>query len=447
MNPDTLTLSHFKNYLIELYGNLQSWESIYQILAIVLAAVLAYFVTKRLGRLFTGGEQSSGKSVKAWLDNFWFEAGRGIVFSFLAACFILLFILILQTTGILPEGKKTVIGDVAYQILFSWTVFSLLLQFLRISLGKKIAGKTFVRFFSTLFWILAFLRIVGLLAFVIKTMKETVLPIGSGSATLWTLAMGAITLLIMLCIANWFAMFCDKALKASKELSDNSKVVISRILKVGIYFLAVLMALSFVGIDLTVLSVFGGAIGVGVGFGLQKIASNYISGFIILFDRSIKIGDYIEVNGFTGNVTEINTRYTVIKNLAGDEMIVPNETFISTSVKNHSYSSNAKQTTIDVSIGYTSNLNRAMEILKEAVDRQPRLVPGTQASVTFNEMGDDGIDLRAWFWVTDPQLGTAGMKSEIYKEVLRRYDEENIEIPYHKLDVNIISGGKAEKNT
>lgn len=227
----------------------------------------------------------------------------------------------------------------------------------------------------------------------------------------------------------------------------NSRVVLARLCRVGFLILGVLVGLSSAGIDLTVLSVFGGALGVGIGFGMQKIASNYISGFIILCDKSIKIGDMVNAAGFTGIITQINTRYSVLRNTSGEEMIVPNENFVTGSVMNYSHTDTATLVTLDVSCAYESNVDEALRILSECVLAQPRVLhdPGHKPWFAVTEFAASGINLRAAFWIADPRDGTVVLKSNIFRAVLKAYNEAGIEIPYDKLEVTLKGTGAAEE--
>ena len=177
-------------------------------------------------------------------------------------------------------------------------------------------------------------------------------PVGRQRLTLWDLLVGAVSVVLTLLAALWIGSVIEARLMAATSLTPNSRVVVSRLLKALLAFVAVLVALSLVGIDLTVLSVFGGALGVGLGLGLQRIASNYVSGFIILLDNSLTIGDMITVDKYYGAVSQINTRYTVIKALDGTETIVPNEMLVSSPVINHSYSDRKVRVAVKVSVAY-----------------------------------------------------------------------------------------------
>jgi small-conductance mechanosensitive channel len=200
----------------------------------------------------------------------------------------------------------------------------------------------------------------------------------------------------------------------------------------------VLVALSLVGIDLTVLSVFGGALGVGLGLGLQRIASNYVSGFIILLDRSLSIGDMITVDKFYGRVAQINTRYTVIKALDGTETILPNEMLVSTPVVNHSLSNREVRIVVKVAVAYSADVDRALGILSECARLQPRVLRQPEPGAFVTALGADGVELEIGFWIRDPEEGTLAVRSEISREVLRRFASAGIQIPFPQREVRIL---------
>ncbi|MEQ1742154.1 MAG: mechanosensitive ion channel domain-containing protein, partial [Candidatus Nitrotoga sp.] len=204
--------------------------------------------------------------------------------------------------------------------------------------------------------------------------------------------------------------------------------------------LGILIALPLAGIDITVLSVFGGALGVGIGFGLQKIASNYVSGFIILLDRSIHPGDVLTVDGRFGKVTQLTTRYLVLQNNDGTEAIIPNEILITSTVINHSYTNRQLRIAIPVQISYQSDLDRAMEIMKQAAANQTRVLADPETKVYLKSFSDNGIDLEMGIWIDDPEEGQLNLCSDINMEIWRKFQVSGIEIPYPQRDIRIISG-------
>jgi small-conductance mechanosensitive channel len=204
-------------------------------------------------------------------------------------------------------------------------------------------------------------------------------------------------------------------------------------------FIAILIALSAVGLDITMLSVFGGALGVGLGFGLQRIASNYVSGFIILLDKSMQIGDVVTIDVHYGVVSDLRTRYLVLRKLDGTEVIIPNETMIINPVINHSFTDHKARVQLPIQISYDSALEFAMQLMREAAERHPRVLVEPAPSVQIRGFGESGIDLMLIVWIPDPEEGSAALQSEIYLEIWRAFKQNNISIPYPQREVRIIN--------
>jgi small-conductance mechanosensitive channel len=202
-----------------------------------------------------------------------------------------------------------------------------------------------------------------------------------------------------------------------------------------------LTALSAIGFDITLLSVFGGALGVGLGFGLQKIASNYVSGFIILLERSVHIGDVITVDSHYGVVNQIRSRYLVLRKLDGIEVVIPNEMLISNAIINHSFTDRKARITLPVMVSYESNLERAMELLKEAACGHPRVMDDPAPEVQVLGFGDNGIDLQLVIWIPDPEEGSGSLKSALYLTIWHAFQQHAISVPYPQRDIRIIGGG------
>jgi small-conductance mechanosensitive channel len=185
-----------------------------------------------------------------------------------------------------------------------------------------------------------------------------------------------------------------------------------------------------VGIDLTVLAVFGGAVGVGIGLGLQKLASNYIAGFAILLDRSVRLGDFITADNRYGVVTRVTARYVVVRSLDGIEAIIPNDTLATTTVLNHSYSSRNARVTIPVRVSYDSDIERALVLIAEAAAAEPRTLrvpsPPEASLVRF---GENGVELEVGLWIGDPENGQGNLRSAINRRILAAFGAEGIRIP------------------
>jgi small-conductance mechanosensitive channel len=195
-------------------------------------------------------------------------------------------------------------------------------------------------------------------------------------------------------------------------------------------FVGLIIALSAVGIDLTALSVLGGAIGVGIGFGLQKLASNYVSGFVILAERSMRIGDNVRVDNFEGRITDINARYTVIRSLTGRESIVPNEILIINRVENLSLADPKVWQSTVVSVAYESDVDVVTRLLMEAALSQDRVLKDPGPSVALSAFGADGLEFTLGYWIADPENGQLNLRSLVNRSILKSLRDNGIEIPY-----------------
>ncbi len=265
-------------------------------------------------------------------------------------------------------------------------------------------------------------------------------PIGKQDLTLWNVLQGIATVLVTVLAALWLSSAIETRLNSAVGLDRNLRLVFARLAKALLLLLAVLIGLPMVGIDLTTLSVFGGALGVGLGFGLQKIASNYVSGFIILLDNSIRIGNMITVGGDRGEVIRITTRYTVVKNRTGIEALVPNEMLVSSVVLNETHSDPQVRVALPVQVSYDSDLERAMAIMVESALAQPRVLAEPVPAVLLREFADSGINLEMRFWVADPENGLGRLRSAINLAIWRGFKEGGVSIPFPQREIRIIGG-------
>lgn len=409
----------------------------YQVEAIIGAIILSLLVSRFFAhRIRRWEEYFSKENVSHSIARFCLQLSRRLFFSIFAALFLSLGASVIADQHLLAEKSFNLI-NIGYQIFYAWALLVFMIQLFTTFVPTDSLLQQIKKPLYVIFWILAILEIVGILPKFIQALRAINLPIGSDSLTLWALIVGAITILISLLVAHWLSNLCDSALNSAKDIDNNLKIVLSRLIHIAFMAVAVLISLSTMGLDLTILSVFGGAIGVGLGFGLQKIASNYISGFIILFDHSVKIGDTVEVAGFNGKITQIKTRYSVLRNFSGEEMIIPNETFVTQNVKNFTFTDRASVATVETSIGYECDVNRALAILVEIARRQSRVLESPTPWAVVSGFGNDGINLKLSFWVKDPENGTSVLRSSIMKEVLERFNAEKISIPYTIRDVTL----------
>ncbi|SUA36384.1 membrane protein [Neisseria zoodegmatis] len=302
------------------------------------------------------------------------------------------------------------------------------------------------RFLSGFLWFAFVLWVSGIDDIIINGMKSLEFPIGSVKLNLFTVVTGLLWVVVLMLFALWLARFIDNRLMSSSRLDLNLRIVLSKVVKTVMLALSVLIALPLVGIDLTVLSVFGGALGVGIGFGLQKVASNYISGFIILGDRSIRPGDRLTVNDFTGYVTKITSRFVVLSNASGSEALIPNETFVTSTVINESYTNASLRQSLNIQVAYNTDLTKALSILEEVAAEQDRVDASPPPKAVITGFGENGIDLSIGFWVKDPENGFVVLFSNIFYSVWKRFNAEGIEFPFPQREVRILNEGLAPEN-
>ncbi len=308
----------------------------------------------------------------------------------------------------------------------------------------------FERTFATVIWIGVAMHITGVLPEVTGWLDELKIPLGKSHASLLDVLIGVVSVAFAMIIALWLGALLESRLDHADGLDPSLRAVFARIGRTVLVMVAVLVGLSMVGFDLTLLSVFGGALGVGLGFGLQKIASNYVSGFIILLDKSLRIGDMITIDKYYGAVTQIKTRYTVIRSLDGTEAIVPNEMLVSDAVTNHSYTDRRIRLSTRVQVGYDSDLELVQKLLSQATRVNQRVLDDPAPTVALVEFASDGLTFELGFWIRDPEQGRQGVTSDINFEILRLFRAHGIEIPFPQRDIRIThthSADSASGNT
>ena len=269
--------------------------------------------------------------------------------------------------------------------------------------------------------------------------------IGKQHLDLWTIMHGLVTVFLTVVLALWVAGLIEKRLLGMTTIDSSLRIVGVRVAKALLTVLAIFLSLSLVGIDMTALSVFTGALGVGLGLGLQRIASNYVSGFIILLDRSIRIGNIVQIGSEGGQVTQITTRYTVLRNAGGSEYLVPNENLISSVVQNQTYSDTRIRLSTGVGVAYDSDLELAMRLMAEAAAAHPRVLEDPAPAVFLSQFADSSINLELGFWITDPEGGKGNVLSEINLAIWKSFRDHGVEIPFPQRDVRIVGALPAER--
>lgn len=293
-------------------------------------------------------------------------------------------------------------------------------------------------------WFCVAMYITGLWPDLIQIMEDTVVPIGRYKTSVLAMAQAVASVIVTLVLALWAAALLEDRLMNVASMHSSLRTVVARLGRAFLIVVAVLVSLSLVGIDLTVLSVFGGALGVGIGLGLQKIVGSYISGFVILLERSLAIGDMVTVDKYYGRVTRINTRYTIIRSLDGIETVVPNDLLISGPVQNYSLSDRVLRLSTAVTVSYETDVEATLILLEEAVSSIERVSKDLPPSAVLLRFGSDGFDLEIGFWIADPENGRLNVLSEVNRSIWRTLKSNNIEIPFPQRELRLYGGLKAD---
>lgn len=352
----------------------------------------------------------------------------------------LLLVLALRTALIELHWDHLSILYLATPLLISWALIRVLVYVLRciFSNGGFLTG--FERLISFTIWGGLILHITGFADPVIELLEQVEITVGRQKLDLWLLLHGTVVVCLTLLVALWIASLIENRLASAGQIDGNVREVLVRLAKAFLSIIALLLSLSLVGIDMTTLSVFSGALAVGLGFGLQKIASNYVSGFIILLDRSIRLGNLVSVDDkTTGTVTQITTRYTVLRALNGTEVIIPNEYLVSNIVRNLSFTDTQVRVAVHVQVAYAADIELAMRLMTEAAVLQPRVLAEPAPGVLVTEFADSGINLELGFWVADPEAGTGGVRSDIALSILKSFNAHGVEIPFPQREVRVLN--------
>ena len=335
--------------------------------------------------------------------------------------------------------KSLSLLSLAGTLLLAWTLVRLLVYVLRCVFFHSALLRLFERFITiaVLFWVI--LDMSGAAEPLVDALQKVVFVIGRQKLDLWTILRGTATVCFTLLIALWIASLIEHRLTRTEQIDANMREVLARLAKALLLTVALLFSLPLVGIDVTTLSVFSGALAVGLGFGLQKIASNYVSGFIILLDRSIQLGNLIALDDTTtGTVTQISTRYTVLRTLTGIEHIIPNEYLVGNIVRNLSFTDTRLRVPISLRVAFDSDLDKVMPLLLELGRQHPRVVADPAPFAMVTGFSDYGVNVDLGVWVADPEKGTGDVRSDISRTILKAFREHGIEIPYPHREVRMI---------
>jgi small-conductance mechanosensitive channel len=359
---------------------------------------------------------------------------RGFIIPTLSYCIFLAFALIGATLSLTTLNDASIIFGV-----IELSLFYILMRYVnRIFRSKLLSIVTGLLFISI--WVLNKLDVLNT---IIDYLDQYSFSIGTLSITPLSFFKSILTILFFIWGSLLLSAFSKDRLKKVRSLKANTKEIITKVIDITIYSMAFLTGLNLLGINLTTLTVLGGALGVGIGFGLQKITSNLISGFILLFEQSIKIGDLIEMDDdLYGFVVKLGTRYILIETFDGKEILVPNEDFITNRVINWTHTNKTGRIEIVVGVSYNSDLKAAQVLIEEAAIEYSETLESPAPKCYLSNFGDSAVEFTLHFFISNITIGRFQPKSEVMMSIWEKLKENNINIPYPQRDVHIIEKKK-----
>lgn len=388
-----------------------------ELLVLFVCGVLAYMAVRTMRRASRVHDLRSIWFGKRDID--------GVLFPLVLLC------LNVVASAVLDDVISIAVLKVAVPVLVSLVVIRVGVKVLQVAFAQAHWVRPIERSISWLAWMAVVLWVTGLLPLILNALDQITWKVGATSMSVRSLIEGILTAGAVLIVTLWISSGIESRLLRSATGGELSlRKALSNAARALLMFIGLMMAFSLSGIDLTALSVLGGAVGVGIGFGLQKLASNYISGFVILAERSIRIGDYVFLDNFEGTITQINARYTVVRSFTGRESIVPNEQLITSRIENLTLADNNVHQNVMVSVSYDADVHLVSQLLLESALSQPRVLRDPMPSVALTNFGADGLEFTVAYWIGDIQNGRTNVRSGINMAILAALRANNIDIPY-----------------
>ena len=410
----------YSNRITDLEGWLVAMtqpQALVELSALAVAGLSAWALATVLGRGFGYRDKSSIMFGRRIVD--------GVLFPLLLLC------LTFAAKALLSLWVPLAVFKLAIPVLISLLVIRFGVKVLQAAFKDTRLVRIMERSISWLAWLAMVLWVSGLLPLILEELDQITWKVGGNSLSVRTLIEGGLTACVVLIFTLWISSAIEARLLRSATGSELSlRKAVSNATRALLLFVGLLIALSAMGINLSALSVLGGAVGVGVGFGLQKLAANYVSGFVILAERNLRIGDIVRVDQFEGRITQINARYTVIRSLTGTESIVPNELLITNRVENLSLADARVWQSTVISVAYDSDVDLVMRLLKQSASKHDRVLSDPEPSVTLSNFGADGLEFTVGYWIADPENGTGNVKSLINLDILNLFRSNEVEIPF-----------------
>ena len=419
-----------------LHADLQHVNVLWEVAVLAASLGLAWWVARLVRARIAAeiaGPNAPGATLKIGIGGL-----NRVIFPLLT-----LVLVVLGRFGLRHFQSQLTLLDLAVPLLFSWMLVHLAIYLLRHAFAPSGPLRYWERGIAWTIWLGLALHITGVLPELQSFLDGFGLEVGKQRISALTILQGALSVAVTVVVALWAGRLVEGRLMSAQRVDLNLRVVLSKLAKTLLVVLAVLIALPAVGIDVTVLSVFGGALGVGIGFGLQKIAANYVSGFVILLDRSVSLGALVTIDGYYGEVRRLTARYMVVKGMDGTEAIIPNETVITSIVINHSYTDTRVRVELPVQVSYQSDVDAALRIMEDSAVAHPRVLHDPAPTAVLKGFGESGIDLELYVWISDPETGKGNFRSDIYRSIWKEFRSHGIEIPYPRRDIRILDSEKS----
>jgi small-conductance mechanosensitive channel len=267
--------------------------------------------------------------------------------------------------------------------------------------------------------------------------KDVSFSVGTVKLTAYEVVKRAFAVIILLWIANYVSVLGQNYLRRIPQIRASNKALIIKTYQIILYFVVFLIGLNVLSINLSTLAVLGGAVGIGIGFGLQKISSNFISGLILLFEKSVEEGNLVEISGIIGFVRQTGARYTLIETHDGKEVMVPNEDFITGKVINWTYSNTQARVEVLIGVSYKADIEKARQLILDAAMEHPRCSVDPKPNCFLQEFGNSSVNFILYFWVDDVTDGRLEPKSEIMMSIWNKFKANGIEIPFNQMDIHL----------
>lgn len=426
-----------QQHLIELVDKVSLWlgilmspASLLQFSLIAIALVIAILMDRRLRQWVA---DTLGEEGRATAKSIAMRGSQRVILPLTMLLVVILFKGVLTAAGLQVWLFKLFIP-----LLLSLAFIRIAVFLLRRAYTPSPLIRAWENIISTSIWLIVVLHLLGVLPNVTALLNDLAISIGNKRISILDVVKVSLSIIVFLVLASWLSRVIERRVMRSQYLGISMRLALSKTIKIILLSLAVLVALNSVGVDLTVLTVFGGALGVGLGLGLQRIASNFVSGMILLYDRSIRPGDVITIGDRFGWVQELRARYIVVRDRDGVETLIPNENLITSEVTSWSHSDKAVRVKIKVQISYKDDPEEAMKIMEEACIH-PRVLSEPATATRLMDFGDNGMNMEARVWINDPEGGVNGVRSDINLAIWKGFQEAGITIPYPQRDVRLLN--------